>query len=236
MSQATVLVIDDEKDVIELLRYNLEKAGFDVVAARDGESGLKAASVSPPDAIILDVMMPGLDGLAVCRRLREEHRTARIPIIMLTAKAEEADRVVGLELGADDYVVKPFSPREIVARIRAQLRRASQAAAEGEALRRGDLIVDPSRHEVTLSGKAVALTATEFRILHYLAARPGRVFSRSDIIDGAFGRDIAVVDRTVDVHVTSLRRKLGKGGALLETVRGFGYRFRDESHRAKGRS
>jgi DNA-binding response OmpR family regulator len=235
MSAATVLVIDDEKDVIELLRYNLEKSGFDVIAAKDGESGLKAATAAPPDAIILDVMMPGLDGLGVCRRLREEPRTARIPIILLTAKAGEADRVVGLELGADDYVVKPFSPRELVARIRALLRRTAPAV-DGAAVRRGDLVIDTVRHEVTWAGKPVALTATEFRILHYLAARPGRVCSRSDIIDGALGRDVAVVDRTVDVHVTALRRKLGKGGDLLETVRGFGYRFHDAGvPRARGR-
>ncbi|HEU4338929.1 MAG TPA: response regulator [Planctomycetota bacterium] len=227
MTPATVLVIDDEKDVVELIRYNLEKGGFDVVAARDGPSGLKAATASPPDAILLDIMMPGLDGLGVCRRLREEPRTARIPIILLTAKAAESDRIVGLELGADDYVVKPFSPRELVARIRALLRRTALVSADSEAIRRGDLIVDTGRHEVTWAGKPVVLTATEFRILHYLAARPGRVCSRSDIIDGAFGRDVAVVDRTVDVHVTALRKKLGKGGDLLETVRGFGYRFHD---------
>jgi len=236
MAPPTVLIIDDEKDVIELVRYNLEKSGFEVFAARDGESGLKAASASPPDAIILDVMMPGLDGLGVCKRLREEPRTARIPIILLTAKAGEADRVVGLELGADDYVVKPFSPRELVARVRAHLRRSSTAAPAGEVLRRGELVVDAGRHEVTWKGKPLLLTATEFRILHYLAERPGRVCSRSDIIDGAFGRDVAVIDRTVDVHVTALRRKLGKGGEMLETVRGFGYRFHDEGPaRAKGR-
>jgi len=236
MSQATVLVIDDEKDVIELLRYNLEKGGFEVVAARDGESGLAAASASPPDVILLDVMMPGLDGLGVCRRLREEPRTARIPIILLTARAGEADRVVGLELGADDYVVKPFSPRELLARIKALLRRTTAVAADGEIVRRGDLLVDTGRHEVTWKGKGILLTATEFRILHYLAVRPGRVCSRTDIIDGALGRDVAVTDRTIDVHVTALRRKLGKGGEFLETIRGFGYRFRDEGPaKPKGR-
>jgi DNA-binding response OmpR family regulator len=233
---ATVLVIDDEKDVVELLRYNLEKNGYDVIATPDGETGLNAAAAAAPDAIILDVMMPGLDGLAVCRRLRESPRTARIPIILLTAKAGEADRVVGLEMGADDYVVKPFSPRELVARIRAQLRRTAATAGEGEAIRRGDLVIDSGRHEVTWAGKPVVLTATEFRILHYLASRPGRVCSRTDIIDGALGRDVAVVDRTVDVHVTALRKKLGKGGDLLETVRGFGYRFHEtDVPRAKGR-
>jgi two-component system phosphate regulon response regulator PhoB len=237
MAAPVVLVIDDEKDVQELLRYNLEKSGFEVVVAKDGDSGLQAAAASLPDAILLDIMMPGLDGLGVCRKLREEPRTAKIPIIFLTAKAGEADRVVGLELGADDYVVKPFSPRELIARIRAVLRRTAPASGDGGAVRRGDLVIDPARHEVTWAGKPVVLTATEFRILHHLASRPGRVFSRTDIIDGALGRDIAVVDRTIDVHLTALRRKLGKGGAMIETVRGFGYRFQDAGPaKGKGRS
>ena len=237
MGAPVVLVIDDEKDVQELLRYNLEKSGFEAITARDGESGLRAATASLPDAIILDVMMPGLDGLGVCRKLREDPRTAKVPVILLTAKAGEADRVVGLELGADDYVVKPFSPRELIARIRALLRRTAPASEDGAAVRRGELVIDPARHEVTWAGKPVVLTATEFRILHYLAARPGRVVSRTDIIDGALGRDIAVVDRTIDVHLTALRRKLGKGGAMIETVRGFGYRFHDSGPaKPKGRS
>ncbi len=228
MTRPTVLVIDDEKDVRHLLRVTFEKHGYDVVAAEDGESGLRAAAAAPPDAVLLDVMMPGIDGLEVCRRLRSDPRTARLPVLLLTAKAEEADRVVGLELGADDYVVKPFSPRELVARVKALLRRAAGPAGDGDVLRRGGLVVDVGRRSVAWKGRAVELTATEFRILEHLARRPGRVLSRSEIIDEALGRDEAITDRSIDVHVTALRRKLGAGGELLETVRGFGYRFRAE--------
>jgi len=229
MRPQTVLVIDDERDLIELVRYNLEKSGFDVIGATKAEAGLEVAKLNSPDVVILDIMMPGMDGLEVCRQLRADSRTARIPVIMLTAKASEADRVVGLELGADDYLPKPFSPRELVARVRAILRRSAAVAAESDVIRHAELVVDVPRHEVTWKGKPVLLTATEFRILHYLAARAGRVCSRTDIIDDALGPDVAVIDRTVDVHVTALRRKLGKGGELIETVRGFGYKLRGTS-------
>jgi DNA-binding response OmpR family regulator len=227
MTRHSVLVIDDERDVIELVRYNLEKSGFDVLAARDGKSGLAAAKASPPDLVLLDLMMPEMDGLEVCRSLRKEPKTARVPVIMLTAKASEADRVVGLEMGADDYIVKPFSPRELVARVKAVLRRATLASESGEVLKVGDLAIDVARHEVIFKSKSIELTATEFRVLQYLATRAGRVASRTDIIDGALERDAAITDRTVDVHVTALRKKLGKGGDLIETVRGFGYKIRD---------
>jgi DNA-binding response OmpR family regulator len=228
MGRQTILVIDDEKDLIELARYNLEKEGYDVIGAKDGKTGLEIATLNSPDLILLDIMMPELDGLEVCKRLRADGRTARTPIIMLTAKAAEADRVVGLEMGADDYVSKPFSPRELVARVKALLRRTAPPEDTSDVLHRGDLVVDPVRHVVTWKHKPVSLTATEFRILQFLAARPGRVFSRTDIIDGALGRDVAVIDRTIDVHVTAIRRKLGGGGDLIETVRGFGYRFKEE--------
>ena len=227
MGAGTILVIDDEKDLIELVRYNLEKEGFDVIGAPDGKAGLEVAREHRPDLILLDLMMPGMDGLEVCRRLREDARTAGIPVILLTAKATEADRVVGLEMGADDYVTKPFSPRELVARVKARLRRAAAATEDREILRRGDLVVDAGRHEVTWKGKPVVLTAAEFRILRFLAKSPGRVFGRSEILDGAFDRDAAVTDRTIDVHVMAVRKKLGKGGAMLETVRGFGYKLRE---------
>ena len=227
MRPQTVLVIDDERDLIELVRYNLEKAGFDVIGATKAEAGLEIAKLNSPDLIVLDIMMPGQDGLEVCRQLRGDARTARVPIIMLTAKASEADRVVGLEIGADDYLAKPFSPRELVARVRALLRRNSPASASSEVIRHGDLVVDVPRHEITWKGRPVVLTATEFRILHFLAARAGRVCSRTDIIDDALGTDVAVIDRTVDVHVTAIRRKLGKGADFIETVRGFGYKLRD---------
>jgi len=233
MSHATVLVIDDEKDLLELVRYNLEKEHLSVIVASDGRSGLEIAQRHKPDLILLDLMMPGMNGLEVCQRLRGDTRTSRIPVLMLTAKAEESDKVVGLEMGGDDYVTKPFSVRELVARVRALLRRTSMPADEGEVLRRGELTIDSARHVVTYGGERVSLTATEFRILHFLASRRGRVLSRDDIIEGALGRDSAVIDRTIDVHITSLRKKLGPGGWMIETVRGFGYRLTESSDEAK---
>ncbi|HEY7116595.1 MAG TPA: response regulator transcription factor [Tepidisphaeraceae bacterium] len=227
MHKGTILIIDDEKDLIELVRYNLEKDGYDAIAAADGHSGLEIAQKHKLDLIVLDLMMPGMDGLEVCRRLRADGRTARTPIIMLTAKATEADRIVGLELGADDYVTKPFSPRELVARVKAILRRTTTASEPQQLIRHGDLLIDVARHEVAYGGKSVSLTATEFRILHFLASKPGRVLSRDDIIDAALGRDANVFDRTIDVHITAIRRKLGKGADQIETIRGFGYKFRD---------
>jgi two-component system phosphate regulon response regulator PhoB len=228
MTKGTILIIDDEKDLVELVRYNLvEKEGYDVISANDGPSGLEIAQRHKVDLIVLDLMMPGMDGLEVCRRLRADARTGRIPLIMLTAKATEADRIVGLELGADDYVTKPFSPRELVARVKAILRRTAVQADPSPIIRHGDLAIDVTRHEVTYGGKPVALTATEFRILHFLATKPGRVLSRDDIIDAALGRDANVFDRTIDVHITAIRRKLGPGSERIETIRGFGYKFRD---------
>ncbi len=227
MNKGTVLVIDDEKDLIELVRYNLSKEGFDVVAAADGPTGVEIASRHKPDLVVLDLMMPGIDGLEVCRRMRGDDRTRRIPLIMLTAKGAEADRIVGLEMGADDYVTKPFSPRELVARIKAVLRRTLEQREPADVMRCGELVIDSKRHEVTYASRPVALTATEFRILQFLAGRPGRVVSRDEIIDGALGRDAAIFDRTIDVHITSIRKKLGEGGGQIETVRGFGYKFKD---------
>lgn len=227
MKRGTILVIDDEEDLVELVRYNLEKDGFAVKGASDGETGLAFAVEEQPDLIVLDVMLPGVDGLEVCRMLRSEPRTAHIPVIMLTARAAEPDRVVGLELGADDYVTKPFSPRELTARVKAHLRRVSLPSEPAELIRRGDLKIDMARREVTCAGNAVNLTATEFKLLQFLASQPGRVFSRTELIDGVLGRDIAVLDRTIDVHVVSLRKKLRDCGSLIETVRGFGYKFID---------
>jgi two-component system phosphate regulon response regulator PhoB len=227
MSKGTVLVIDDERDLIELVRYNLDKEGFDVVAASDGTSGLEIATKHKPNLVVLDLMMPGMDGLEVCRRMRSDERTRRIPVIMLTAKAAEADRIVGLEMGADDYVTKPFSPRELIARVKAVLRRSGDQQEPVEMIRSGELAIDSKRHEVMYGGKPIALTATEFRILQFLAGRPGRVVSREEIIDAALGREAAIFDRTIDVHITAIRKKLGHGGLQIETVRGFGYKFRD---------
>jgi len=227
MAKRTVLVIDDEKDLIELLRYNLEKEGFLVKGALDGESGLAMARREKPDIVLVDLMLPGMDGLEVCRSLRADARTAGMALIMLTAKAAEADRIVGLELGADDYITKPFSPRELIARVRALLRRSERDAQPSATIRRGDLSIDVDRREVTWKDRQILLTATEFRLLQCLAGHPGRVFSRGELIDNVLGRDVEVLDRTVDVHVTSLRKKLGEHGEWIETVRGFGYRFRE---------
>ena len=226
MSKGSILVI--EPGLIELVRYNLEREGFAGLAAGDGESGLAAAVLEKPDAVIIDLMLPGMDGLEVCRMLRAEKATSGIPIIMLTAKASESDRVVGLEIGADDYMTKPFSPRELVARVKALIRRSSGFPAQTAVIRRGRLTIDPGSHAVFCGERAVELTATEYRMLHFLASHPGYVHSRGAIIDGALGRDVTVLERTVDVHVMALRKKLGKCGEWIETVRGFGYRFREE--------
>ena len=227
MSKGMVLVIDDEEDLIELVRYNLVKEGFEVTSARDGESGLSLAAQKKPDVIVIDLMLPGIDGLEVCRSLRSESQTSQVPIIMLTAKSSESDRIVGLELGADDYVTKPLSPRELTARVKALLRRTAGFHQPPAIMRRGDLFIDLNSHEVNCRGRAIELTATEYRLLQFLASNPGRVYSRNSIIDGALGMDVTVLDRTVDVHIMALRRKLGKCSARIETIRGFGYRFRD---------
>jgi DNA-binding response OmpR family regulator len=229
MNKGTILVIDDERDLIELLRYNLEKEGYDVIAASDGQSGLEVIKRHRPELVVLDLMMPGIDGLQVCQRLRADHRSARTPVIMLTARATEADRIVGLELGADDYITKPFSPREVVARVKAVLRRTNAQQETPQMIRIGALEIDVNGHEVKYGGARISLTATEFRILQFLAARPGRVFSRDEIIDAALESDSAVFDRTVDVHITAIRKKLASGGDMIETVRGFGYKFQAES-------
>jgi two-component system alkaline phosphatase synthesis response regulator PhoP len=228
MAKARVLVIDDEKDLVELVRYNLEKEGFLVISASDGESGLSTALAESPDIILIDLMLPGIDGLEVCRSLRSDNRTARIPLIMLTAKSAESDRILGLELGADDYVTKPFSPGELTARIKAVLRRALMPQTPSDIIRCGGLNIDLGRREVSCEGQIITLTATEFRLLHFFAHHPGRVYSRDQLIDGALGREVSVVDRTIDVHITGLRKKLGACGKWIETVRGFGYRFKEK--------
>ena len=228
MARGRILVIDDEKDLIELVRYNLENEGFTVRGAQDGESGLSIALRELPDLVVVDLMLPGIDGFDVCRALRSDKRTTQIPIIMLTAKSAESDRILGLELGSDDYVTKPFSPRELVARIKAVLRRTAAPQAPSEMIQRGNLTIDLARRTVNCTGETVVLTATEFKLLHFFATRPGRVFSRTELIDGVLGRDVVVEDRTIDVHITGLRKKLGDCGDWIETVRGFGYRFRED--------
>jgi two-component system phosphate regulon response regulator PhoB len=228
MAREKVLVVDDEEDILELVRYNLSKDGYQVTSALSGETALKKAKEESPDLVLLDLMLPGVDGLDVCKELKRDPATAAIPIVMLTAKGEDADVVTGLELGADDYVTKPFSPRVLLARIKAVLRRRKQhQASEDSVLRIHDLVIDPTRHEVLVKNVSMTLTATEFRILHFLARRPGWVFSRDQIITGVKGDDYPVTDRSVDVQIVGLRKKLGSAGNHIETVRGVGYRFKE---------
>ena len=227
MTRGTVLIVDDEEDLVELVRYNLGKDGFDVLSAPDGESGIALALKKKPDAAIIDLMLPGMDGLEVCRSLRARSETTHIPIIMLTAKATESDRIVGLEIGADDYVTKPFSPRELAARLKALLRRTQGFQRNVTLIRHGKLSIDSNSHEVRCDSRIVRLTATEYRILQFMALHPGHVFSRNTIIENVLGRDVTVLDRTIDVHVMALRRKLGECGGWIETIRGFGYKFRE---------
>jgi two-component system phosphate regulon response regulator PhoB len=227
--RAHILVVEDDSDIQELIRYNLARERFKVTVASTGEEALKLAHADPPDLVLLDLMLPGMDGLEVCRRLKRQTRTAGARVMMLTAKGEEADIVAGLELGSDDYIVKPFSPRVLLAHIKAVLRRsASGDDGEAPAFRRAGLTIRPERHEALLDGRPVDLTLTEFRILQLLARRPGWVYTRAQIVDSARGADYPVTDRSVDVHVAALRKKLGQAGDLIETVRGVGYRLRDD--------
>jgi two-component system alkaline phosphatase synthesis response regulator PhoP len=226
MAHESILAVEDDEDILELLRYNLSKEGYQVALAATGEEGLKSARATLPDLILLDIMLPEIDGLEVCRQLKMDLKTRHIPIIMLTAKGEEADIVIGLELGADDYITKPFGNRVLLARVRAVLRRRTTPPPEADALLKlHDLVIDPGHHEVKFQGKALDLTATEFRLLHLLARRPGWVLTRSSIIEGLHGDDYPVTDRAVDVKMVALRKKLGPAARYIETVRGVGYRF-----------
>ncbi len=228
MPRGNILVVEDEEDIRELVRYNLAKEGYRVSVTADGEQALKSARAQLPDLIVLDLMLPGLDGLEVCRLLKADPRTQSVPVVMLTAKGEESDVVAGLELGADDYVTKPFSPRVLVARLRAVLRRKSRETPQADAaIHVHDLVIHPGRHEVLVKGKPVSLTNSEFRLLHTLARRPGWVYTREQIVDAVHGEDYPVTDRSVDVQVVGLRKKLGPEGDCVETVRGVGYKFKE---------
>jgi two-component system, OmpR family, alkaline phosphatase synthesis response regulator PhoP len=224
-----ILLVEDEEDIRELMAYNLAREGFRTVAAGTGEEGLRAARAQKPDLVVLDLMLPGMDGLEVARRLKGDEETRAIPIVMVTAKGEEADIVTGLELGADDYLVKPFSPRVLVARVKAVLRRRSGTGGgeEKEGIRRGELLIHPGRRQASVKGRPLDLTFTEFNLLLFLARRPGWVFTRSQIVDAIRGGGYHVTDRAVDVHVLGLRKKMGAHGQLVETVRGVGYRFKE---------
>lgn len=229
MKREKILVVEDEADLREVLQYNLTREGYRVLLAENGADGLRKARKEVPDLLLLDLMLPDLDGLEICRRLKKDPVTASLPIIIVTAKGEESDVVLGLGVGADDYVSKPFSPRELLARVKAVLRRGPQRE-EAEAVRRivrGPLTIDAQRHEVLLEGQEVRFTATEFRLLQFLALHPGRVFTRDQLMRRVMGEEVVLVDRNVDVHVRAVRSKLGAHRDLVETVRGVGYRFRD---------
>jgi two-component system alkaline phosphatase synthesis response regulator PhoP len=227
---ATILVVDDERDIVELIRYNLASEGYTVMTAFNGEEAL-AEAASHPDLVILDVMMPVMDGFETCRRMKADTATAGIPVIFLTAKSSEVDEVVGLELGADDYIQKPISPRKLVARVKALLRRLDQPSAESSeaaVIRSGAVEINRDHYTVRVAGKEIFFPKKEFELLQLLASHPGRVFNREKLLHQIWGSDVVVVDRTVDVHVRRIREKLGPDAALIETIKGVGYRFKEQ--------
>jgi two-component system phosphate regulon response regulator PhoB len=228
MEREHILVIEDEESILELITYNLRKDGFEVTGVMSGEEGIEEALEQVPDLILLDIMLPGLNGLEVCKKLKSNNKTQHIPVIILTAKGEETDIVAGLEMGSDDYVVKPFSPKILIARIKAVLRRTPISAVNEEApVAIHGLSIHPGRHEVVMDGKPIELTYTEFKVLHFLAGRPGWVFTRYQIVENVRGDNYPVTDRSVDVLIVGLRKKLGSYGHYIETVRGVGYRFKE---------
>ena len=228
MAGKKILIVEDEEDVMELIRYNLAKEGFNCDAACNGQEALKKTQATLPDLVLLDLMLPEVDGLEVCKKLKSSPQTEHIPIVMVTAKSDEADIVTGLELGADDYITKPFSPKVLVARVRAVLRKkTAEIPGKSTVVRIHDIQIDPGRHKVLVKDNAVELTSSEFGLLHFLAARPGWVFTRYQIVDAIHGTDYPVTDRSIDVQVVGLRKKLGSAGKYIETVRGIGYRFKE---------
>lgn len=229
MKNEKIIVIEDEGDIREVLLYNLRRQGFTAVGVDNGGQALKIVREQQPDLVLLDLMLPELDGLEICRRLKEEAETRPIPIIMVTAKGEESDIVKGLELGADDYVTKPFGTGELIARVKAALRRRrnDHQAPEIGQIKCGGLTIDPERHRVVVDGEEASLTLTQFKLLHFLAGHPGRVFTRDHLISRIMGEDNFVVDRNIDVHIQAVRKKLGLHRNLIETIRGIGYRFRE---------
>ncbi len=229
MSKKKIVIVEDEPDILEVLTYNLKREGFDVSHALDGSKGLALIEKVEPDLVILDLMLPGLDGLEICRRIKGAEQLKQIPVIMVTAKGEETDIVIGLGIGADDYVAKPFSPRELVARVNAAIRRSGMSDRQGRPgiVELEGLMIDEQKFSVTYHGNLIKLTATEFRLLNQLANHPGRVFSREQLINYAAGNDVVIVDRNIDVHIRAIRKKLPGEIQFIETVRGIGYRFID---------
>jgi two-component system, OmpR family, phosphate regulon response regulator PhoB len=227
MNRQRILIVEDEEDILNLLRFNLQNSGFDVITSGDGREALELARKYDPDLILLDLMLPGLDGFEVCRELKSDPKTRVVPVIMLTARGEEVDRIVGLELGADDYVVKPFSPRELTLRVKAVLRRGEAGETENASWQRDGMKVDFERHLVEVNGRDVALTATEFKLLTEIIQARGKVLTRDSLLSRVWGYEFDGYARTVDTHVRRLRQKLGPHANLVETVRGVGYRFKE---------
>lgn len=229
MSKETIVVVEDEVDIREVLIYNLEREGYKVFGEPDGKRGLEIIREKAPDLVLLDLMLPGLDGLQICRSLKADSETSSIPIVMVTARGEESDIVLGLELGADDYIAKPFSPRELMARVRAVLRRRTSSPIDsaGMCIDREGVVIDPRRHEVVVDGVSVSFTATEFKLIHFLAHHPGWVFTRDHLLSKVVGQENFIVDRNIDVHIQAVRKKLGPHRDLIETIRGIGYRFKN---------
>ncbi|MGE0757368.1 MAG: response regulator [Pirellulaceae bacterium] len=227
MPKARVLIVEDDRSLAEVLAYNLRQSGYEVLVASDGQDGLTQAQLKLPDIVLLDVMLPVLDGLDVCRRLRADPATRDILIVMLTAKSDETDELIGFTLGADDYVTKPFSVKILLERIKALQRRRGDESSDEDVVACQGVLVDRARHRATCDGRPVQLTRSEFRLLDTLIRQPGRVFKRSELIDAALGEDTMAMERTIDVHIRALRRKLGEKADVIQTVRGVGYRFRD---------
>lgn len=227
MAKTKILLIEDDRSIAEVVSYNLKQAGYEVLVASDGQDGLLQAQIKSPDIVILDLMLPVIDGLDVCRRLRADAATRDLLIVMLTAKAEESDELIGFSLGADDYVTKPFSVKVLLERVKALRRRRTSDVPSDDVTTKMGVSVDRRRHQAVAEGKALQLTRSEFRLLDTLIRQPGRVFHRTELIDAALGEDTMVMERTIDVHIRALRRKLGEHADVIETVRGVGYRFRD---------
>lgn len=228
MAKECICIVEDEEDILDLLHFHLAREGYTICTATNGTEAVKTVAARMPDLVLLDLMLPGLDGLEVCRRLKRSPKTAAISILMVTAKGEESDVVAGLAMGADDYITKPFSMKVVLARVKAVLRRRQAPAADkSEIIRIHDLVINPGRHEVLVKGKPVEMTFSEFRILQLLAGRPGWVMTRGQIVDGVRGEDYAVTDRAVDVQIVGIRKKLGNRADYIQTVRGVGYRFKE---------
>ena len=228
MNRNKIVVIEDEADIVEVVSYNLKREGYQVYSVDRGDEGLNLVRNQSPNLVILDLMLPGLDGLSVCQQMKSDPIVRDIPVIIISAKGEESDVVIGLELGADDYLAKPFSPRELIARVKAVLRREPSAESQSrERIVIKDLVIDVTRHEVRVSDVLINLTATEFKILHQLASQPGRAFTREQLLNRVVGMGVVVVDRNIDVHIRSVRKKLGDASEMIQTIRGVGYRLLD---------